>query len=434
MPGDLILIFAYHFPPENAIGAGRPYRFYKYLRRLGYRCHVITAADVSSRADLAAETVPDPFVTGPRHKMGWQVERAARKLLLPGVTGTQWAFHAYRAALRLIERQRSSHVTIFSTFPPLGTHLAAYWLARRTGLPWVADYRDPLADNPIYSEWNRFRSALYSKVERVFVNAADVVIANTDTACAKLKADFPARANRIKLLWNGFDPEERLQARPAADAKNCLVSHVGELYGGRDISPILFSVRRLIDSGRLSLERVKVQLVGPMQDSSLPEPAFIRAAEQEGWLRLMPNRLPQAEAQAIVGSSGGLLLIQPQSILQVPGKLFEYLQIGCPILAYVPLNSPVERILEKSGVAFECVHPGSEPGELDRRVERFFRLAGSYRVPSEWFEQEFSAENQVSRLSAWIQGVRKPALQGTPERLWGQPSMQETEATQEIRR
>ncbi len=223
MTGDLILILAYHFPPENAIGAARPFRFYKYLARLGYRCHVITATDVSGCPDLDAETVPDPFVVRPRQGFGWQVERAVRKLLLPGVTGMQWAIHAFRAGALVIRAEQGSSITILSTFPPLGTHLAAYWLARRHNVRWIADYRDPLADNPVDSGVSRLSKALYHRIERTFVGAADIVIANTDAARDKLIANYPARAGHVHLIWNGFDPEQRLAALPRPERPYSMV-------------------------------------------------------------------------------------------------------------------------------------------------------------------------------------------------------------------
>ena len=424
MRNDLILTFAYHFPPENAIGAARPYRFYKYLQRLGYRCHVITAADTSERPDLDAETVPDPFVAGPREGVGWQLERGARKLFLPGVSGMQWALHAYRAALRVIQREQNSRVTIFSTFPPLGTHLAAYWLARRTGLPWIADYRDPLADNPADSGWNDLSKALYRKIERIFVTSADLTIANTDAELDKLTACYPEYASRVRLLWNGFDPEQRPVPLPRPERDYQLVSHVGELYGNRNISPILYSMDRLIRSGRLA-EKFKVHLVGVMERALVPDPDFMSTAEQEGWLRTTPQRVPQSEAHAIMGSSDGLLLIQPQSALQVPAKLFDYLQIGSPILAYVPPDSPVERILRKSGVPFECVYAGGDAAELDSGLERFLNLLGVRGEPSVWFEREFSAENQVQTLSEWIQTVQNPHSFHAEQQIVAQAARQE---------
>ena len=63
MTPDTVLMFAYHFPPENAIGGVRPFRFYKYLSRQGLKCHVITAA--AGAADIApgADSIPDLFLT-----------------------------------------------------------------------------------------------------------------------------------------------------------------------------------------------------------------------------------------------------------------------------------------------------------------------------------------------------------------------------------
>src|SRR5947209_709957 len=109
-----ILLFAYHFPPENVIGAARPYRFYKYLQRQGYKCHVITAAKVSQMPELSAEHVPDPFLESPGAGLGWHVERVVRKLLLPGTLGTQWALHACRAGKRFLRQHPGDRVVILS--------------------------------------------------------------------------------------------------------------------------------------------------------------------------------------------------------------------------------------------------------------------------------------------------------------------------------
>lgn len=415
MPEDVALIFAYHFPPENAIGALRPFRFYKYLSRMGYRCHVISAADVTRLPDIDGQYIPDPFVAKTRHGAGWQIERGIRKLLMPGVVGSQWSLHAYRAALRYMAEHPGSRFTIFSTFPPLGTHVAAYWLSRRKHLPWIADFRDPLADNPVYASVSPFTKGLYRKLEKLFVNAADFVIANTDSAQEKLQRSYPRRAEHIRLIWNGFDPEERLQPLPVSDGGRKIVAHVGELYGGRSVSPILHALRRLVDSQKLSSDRFQIHLAGPTVEGSVPDASFVARAAGEGWLKISPERVPQHDALQIVRAADALLLIQPQSALQVPGKLFEYLQIGRPILAFVPPNSPVERILQKSGVPYQCVYSSSPPDEVDRSVLQFFLFSDADRSPNDWFENEFNAQRHAEKVADLIQQavhrrLRTPAL------------------------
>lgn len=407
MTKDLVLMLAYHFPPENTIGAARPFRFYKHLSRLGLECHVITAADASALPDLHTEYIPDPFVTNPRKGFGWQLERAVRKFLLPGVTGTQWAAGAYRAAKKLVDAQRGARITILSTYPPLGTHLAAFWLSRRTGLPWIADFRDPLANNPGSGATNWIHNASYRGLEKLFIAKAACVIANTDTAEQMLKRSYPQRAERIHLLWNGFDPERRIYPLPVASSKPRVYSHVGELYEGRNIAPLLLSIGRLVDSGRLSPSEIQIQLVGPARSSSLPDSAFITAAIDRGWLKLVPRQIPQSEAQQIAQTSHGLLLVQPHSTLQVPGKLFEYIQIGRPILAFIPPDSPSERILERSEIPYQPAYACDSPKALDESVLKFFKLDGVNRKPSAWFEAQFNTQNHAHKLFEWVQEVNR---------------------------
>jgi glycosyltransferase involved in cell wall biosynthesis len=406
MESDLAIIFAYHFPPQNAIGALRPFRFYKYLSRMGYRCHVISAAEVTDLPEIAGTYVRDPFEETPRDGMGWQIERAVRKFLLPGVTGSQWSALAYRAGLKFLQTNPAARITIFSTSPPLGAHAAAYWLARRTKLPWIADCRDPIAGNPALNEISGFAKSLYEKVERRFIGAADTTIANTDTAQECLRKKYPDRANRIELIWNGFDPEDRLTPLPPASSGRKIIAHVGQLYGGRTVTPILESLRRSIDRGHLNAAHFQVVLAGLAVANSLPTLEFLEAATRQGWLRI-DDRVPLSDAHKIVQSANALLLIQPHSALQVPGKLFEYLQIGRPILGFVPPHSPVEKILQKSGVPYTCVYPDADAEDFDRAIREFFLLDDKTVQPSDWFDEHFNVRNHATKLAQIIEAVHR---------------------------
>jgi glycosyltransferase involved in cell wall biosynthesis len=404
MTEHLVLTFAYSFAPENVIGAARPLRFCKYLTRLGYNCRVFTAADQTGRDDSNTVCVPDPFVTYARRGFGWHIERAIRKVLLPGELGTRWSYRASRAARAYIRAHPGVRVTIFSTFPPLGSHLAAYQLARAEGIPWIADFRDPLPEDPIANGID-FKRRVYRWLERVIARRADSVIANTDAAMIRWREKFPSLNGKVQLIWNGFDPEERIQSLPVLSRDVKILSHVGELYGGRNVTPILESLARLIAARRLQAGRVRVRLVGPAEPGTLPNEEFLGRARAEGWLDLVTERIPQHEALQIARSSDCLLLLQPQSATQVPGKLFEYLQIGRPILAFIQPNSPAERLLERSGVPYRCVYPGTNPAAIDDTVAGFFDLPSTAVAPSTWFEEQFNAENQTRMLVVLIRSL-----------------------------
>ena len=393
-------MFAYYFPPDNAVGGMRPYRFYKYLSQMGYRCHVITASDQSARPDSDSDYVQDPFVAKPRHGYGWQVERGIRKFLLPGATGIRWSRRACQAARAFLNAHPNTEVTIFSTYPPLGAHLAALQFVRQGGHQWIADFRDPLRENPSHTFLNSYQENLHSQLERIISETAEVIIANTDTMAERLKKYYPHLNDRIHLIWNGFDPEDRIEPLPLPQRGYRMVSHVGALYQGRNITPLLQSLLRLFEKGRLGA--IRIRLVGSVLAESVPTPDFLQRAVEAGWLELIPREVPQNEARTIAQTSDGLLLVQPHSTVQVPSKLYEYLQIGRPILAYVPFNTPIERILKQSNVPYRCVYAGSSPEKMDDAVESFFKLGTDASLASPWFEQTFNARSQTESLAGLI--------------------------------
>jgi hypothetical protein len=408
MTEHIVLIFAYHFPPENAIGGARPFRFSKYLARLGYTCRVFTAAKQTGGDASHIEYVPDPFIAYPRRGIGWQVERAIRKTVLPAELGTRWSSLAFHAAQAYIRAHCGARVTSFSTFPPIGPHLAAYQLARAEGVPWIADFRDPLPEQK--TKGISFQTHVYRWLGRFIAQRADAVIANTDAAMIGWQEKFPKFNDKFHLIWNGFDPEERIQALPVLSQDCKTLSHVGELYDGRNAVSILESLARLITSGRLSAGSVMVRLIGETVTRALPDQEFVDRARAEGWLDLVTERIPQRQARRIAQSSDSLLLLQPQSATQVPGKLFEYLQIGRPILAFVQPDSPSERLLARSGVPYRCVYPGCAPELVDDTVAEFFSLPSEPVAASPWYEEQFNAENQMRQLDAIIRSLHnKPA-------------------------
>jgi glycosyltransferase involved in cell wall biosynthesis len=412
MNKHLVVIFAYHFPPENAVGGARPFRFSKYLSKLGYHCRVFTASEQAGREDPNTEFIADPFRTYSWHKLSWQVERAVRKFFLPGEAGTQWSYRASRAASTFLRANPYTIVTILSTFPPLGPHLAAWQLARSENLPWIADFRDPMRNERA----GEFVNILQRKVDRwlevILTRRADALIANTDSAVLRWRKEFPSQDRKYHLIWNGFDPEERCGPLPTASGNRRVLSHVGELYGGRTANPILESIERLIIAGRVQAGSVGVRLIGPAEAGTLPNQEFLNRARAQGWLELVTDQIPKKEALQIARSSHYLLLLQLRSSIHVPAKIFEYLQFGRPILAFIPRESPGERLLEKSGIPYRCVYPGSTQEVIDKTVIEFFNLPSVAVPASPWFEEHFNAENQTRQLDNIICSLRQKPTRG----------------------
>jgi hypothetical protein len=388
-----ILLVAYHFPPENVIGALRPYRFAKYLRAAGYCCHVITAAGQGGDSSADLTVVPDPWLEQSGRSAGWHFERALRKAVLPGAIGLRWARAAVRAGDSFLRKHKTNAAVVLSTYPPVGAHAAGWLLANRIKAPWIADLRDPFpsAQAP-QTHWT------YRRMEHVTMRCAKAILANTDTARESLAARYPHYAAKLSVLWNGFDPDERVRALPIPSRPFRVLSHVGELYAGRTVIPVIEAMDRLITTGRLKPQTVLLKLVGPAEPGCLQPPKLLQRAIASGWLSLTPEQVPKPEALAIAQTSDSLLLLQPQSSTQVPAKLFEYVQIGRPILAYVLRGSPTERILRDSGITYRALYPDTSREIFDQTILDFFSSPVVINSPSAWFEETFNVQRQISKL------------------------------------
>ena len=85
-----------------------------------------------------------------------------------------------RTGAALLNRSRNENITIISSAPPVGTHLAALRMAAHSGRPWIADFRDPI--DTVAGDRALLQSAIAPCVlERRILKSANLVLANTDS-------------------------------------------------------------------------------------------------------------------------------------------------------------------------------------------------------------------------------------------------------------
>ena len=387
------MIVAYAFPPENVSGAARPYRFYRYLPEHGITPVIVTATpQPQDRPDIVF--VRDDAGDATSQSWSWQLERVVRKTILPGEVGLTWSLKAATACAALVPP--GGRTVILSTSPPFSSHLAARRVAGIAGIPWIADFRDPMfiGDDGVLR--------ILSRIESRLVQAAHAVIANTDRAAEELRRRYPHAGDKLNVIWNGFDPAEKIRAALLPERGFRQIVHVGEIYGGRHPGPILASVRRLLAAGVIGRDSLRLSLIGPSVESEIPEIAVLRELVANGTIQYVPHRVPQEEARRVACQADGLLLLQPQTDTQVPAKLFEYIRIGRPVLAYVRRNSPSERILALSGIRHRAVYTDDGPKEVDAKLLEFLALPTDPVPPSAEFEEQFDARHHARSLASIV--------------------------------
>ena len=392
-----VLLLAYYYPPQNTIGAARPARFARYLRGFGYDCEVVSFGEKNSFEACAGVHQVAPR-DGWRHAFslsGFSI-RVLQKLFSAYNDRLSWIAPAVQEGNRVL-RTTSAHLMI-STSPPVATHLAALRIKQRTGIQWIADFRDPLSDNP-------FRSPLWNAVvdpalERLILHQADRVIANTDAVAAVWGARYPQWKYKICVIENGFDPNEPLGPAPLPERDYKLLVYAGEIYGTRYPADLFASMLRLLQSGLIASDSHRIKLVGPIREESpiLRDPAA-RALCEGGQLSYAGHLRPRAEALDEMARADSLLYLDFNSGLQIPAKLFEYLRIGRPILAFTNPGSPVERVLENAGVPFQAVYPGERKEHKDEKLLSFLALPPDFHAPSDWFLDRFNGQHQSRHLA-----------------------------------
>ena len=391
-----LLIIAYAFPPFPAPGSARAWRFYKYLPEFGYETHILTA----SRPDepLPRVTfVPPPPTSFP--------ELVLRKFFFPSDDDVLWILPAIAAAKRLLAETPMD--AVLSTIPPIHDHTIAYALKKRSGLPWIADYRDPVVGNPFRTS-KGLPGWVDRAMDRRFFRTADLLLTVTDRIEAEWVQNHPEVAGKTAVLWNGFDPDEHIVPKPIPLRSHRVLAHIGSFYGGRNPVVPLASIDRLIGCGVLDPVRLRLRFIGPL------EPA-IRSKNQRlfdqltalGCLECSPP-IPRAQALEAMMEADQLMIADNNDSNighTVPAKLFEYIRVGRPILALTAFGSPVERILALSGVPFVTLSPELDEDTIDGRMVDFLNLPSQPVRVSEHFSTQFNGRNQARTLASLIDSV-----------------------------
>jgi hypothetical protein len=400
IPRPTVLFLAFYYPPENASGAARPFRFARYLSERGIDVDVISAArpELNLASAQGLERVPGPG-TSVAARAGAAAGAAVQRFLLPYNEQLPWVAPAVDAALRILRRRSVS--AVLSTSPPLATHIAAYALKHFTGLRWVADFRDPLRENPFRNR--RWPFSYDAWAERRIVACADAVVANNNAMAGVWRERYPRWRDKIAVVWNGFDPEEEVAAGAPPPRPYRLISHIGTLYGGRHPAALLSSLERLFDSGRLDPASVRVRLTGIIEPAILEcFGSLFNRLRDRGSLFWDGHMVPKEEARQAAAGSDYLLLLdlnERDAGLQVPAKLFEYIRIGRPILAFTSAGSPAQWILERSGIPHRIVVTSATDQETDRLVLEFLSLPAVAAAPSDWFNREFDGRTQTAAIA-----------------------------------
>jgi len=368
-----LLLVTYYYPPSGGSGVQRPLKMSRYLPDFGWDVTVLTvdpayAAYPDPDPSMLADVPPGVTVERTR---SWDPYAAYARLLgakkddLVGVGGLKAAEGAgakqrlaawLRANVFLpdarvgwvpfaLKRARELHAeqpfdAVVTTAPPMSLHLVGRAFARATGVPWVADFRDPWTDRYDLQALPRSRAALAldRAMERAVLRRASRVVTVSPALARSLET---RRGRPVDVIPNGFDEADFLGDDPPRNPDVFTLSFVGNLVEHYDLRALWTAMARLHDPA------LRLRVVGNAALRLLAEAEAAGVAEQVEQVAYVPH----AEAVAEMRAAEALLLPIPRAdgaegILT--GKLFEYLAAGRPIVGLGPPDGDAADIVRQT--------------------------------------------------------------------------------------
>jgi glycosyltransferase involved in cell wall biosynthesis len=292
-----------------------------------------------------------------------------------------WWLGAVPAGLALIREFKPD--VLWSTYPIATAHLVALTLHRLTGIPWVSDFRDPMAQPgyPSYApahrafEWIEYRTLKHSR-RAVFTAPGAVVL------YAERYPDIPR--SRLTIIENGYDESAFAAASQAAGpadttGRALVLVHSGTVYPSeRDPRPLFGALSELQKNGGIEPGELKIVLRATGSDDYLR--GLIGHHGIGGIVALEPP-VPYRAALSEMLAADGLLVLQAANCnYQVPAKLYEYLRARRPILALTDPAGDTAAVLKNAGI--DTIAPLDSQEEIARLLVRFLELLRQKRAPA----------------------------------------------------
>ncbi len=351
--GKKVLLAAYSFPPLITPQALRWLYISRELCRMGHEIDLLTIKmpqHFSDLLDLIPEgintyrTFPGPFYyltyrfsresltsgkAGPSSISGafWRAASSFHKKLHGAINGisvpdiyAEWLPFALKKGRELIKNKK--YDVIISSSEPRTCHLAGYYLKKISGVPWIADYGDPWIYPLQAKKEFAYKIRAMEGIERRMLKHADAVTVTSEGTRQLYLERYPfLDPENMHIVTQGFDSNifSKIKGEPASGFR---VVYCGSFYSRlRDPSEFFHAVKEM------GQEDIEVVIAGRINE-------FSDMIKNEGPDNKIQYRGFIGHRQALALEKGATILLHLGNSVaeQVPGKIYEYLGSGRPVL------------------------------------------------------------------------------------------------------
>lgn len=331
--------------------------------------------------------------------------------------GDRWGRAVAKRARELMRTGRFD--AIVSCGPPHPPHRSIAEFAAAERIPFILDLRDP------WSFLQRLPEAVASPIwlalaardESWTVKSAALVLTSSEAHSDLLRTRYPARRDSILTIRNGSD-EDPLPAHRARP--RFTIAYSGSVYLDRDPTPLFRAAARVIRELGLTPEDFGLEFIGEVANhDGVPLETL---ATREGIAPYYRGQLPRSRRAVfeLLAEMSMLVLLQQDSDLAIPAKLYEYIRFNAWVLALATPTSATGKVLQGTGA--DLVAPEDVDGiaaTIRARVMEF--RAGVVPQPIAR-DPRFPRRAQADRLFAAIESLLPSARRTRLRSDDGQPA------------
>ncbi|MFP4026471.1 MAG: glycosyltransferase [Candidatus Brocadiia bacterium] len=433
-----VLMIVYYYPPWGGAGVQRTVKFAKYLPSFGWEPVVVTPERplctlpvkdetlCEEVADVKAYYTPtlepsdiyrlfpraesggsgeDESSSGSRLKrylakgIGLSAKKMVKRLFYSICIPDSQAMWYFLSRNRAVQIARENHVdAIYSSSPKPTVNLLAAYVRKKTKLPWLADFRDP---------WD-YQKSMLPGLRCLDRNLERTTLENASHVCVVRKSHKERMVQNLPYLFsddvtvirNGYDEEDLASAGTRQFSKFTIV-YAGEFYDARLPGPLLKAVRKLRNDFPDIGRDLQLKVVGE------PDRQLFRLCKKYEVSDCVAHEGYKTHEVALSYMKGAHLLYLDTMGNCVPGKTYEYLAAGPPILALLKENTEVAQMIREAD-AGTVVDP-SDTSRASETIARYYRRynAGELKNNSRKNPRisRYERRNQTQRLAGLMDQI-----------------------------
>ena len=377
-----VLVITYYWPPTGGSGVQRWVKFAKYLPSEGWQPVIYTpenpeqlAVDHSLEADIPEGTeIIKTRITEPYELYKKFLRRSghSKEAVEVNPVNAQNKSFAQKAAMwvrgnlfrpdprclwirpsvKFLKKYLEEHPVdlIVSTGPPQSMHMIGRLLSKENGLPWIADFRDPWTKIFYFKHLSMTKATekWHQKMERKVLDEASAVVAVSPL----VQQEFQSMTRTpVELITNGYDecdfPDMKDTGATGGPDKDFVITHTG-LFAADGNPTLLWDVLSEMCAEDSAFKKaLKIRLVGKTDTQ------ILEAITESGLEENLTDLGYQTHSTAIEEQRKASILIlplrkEPEYKAVLPGKLFEYLASGRPVLGIGQPDGAMSMILNKT--------------------------------------------------------------------------------------